>query len=180
MSGSTPTPRVEIQCHDLNDPLPDLGEFGAVVSSFAIHHVDDARKREVYAEAFAALRPGGVFLNLEHVASTSDRLHRQFRVAIGHGERPDDPSNQLTLVGPPASGWLTSASRTWTAIGSGSSWPYWLGSSRSAEPDGYRRGHAHRRPRRTNRSTRNGRRRARRLHPDVPRRPPELEEAPAP
>ena len=93
-------PRVDIQRHDLTDRLPELGLFDAVVSSFAIHHVDDDRKREVYAEAFAALRPGGAFLNLEHVASSTERLHQQFRVAIGHGHKPDDPSNQLALVGP--------------------------------------------------------------------------------
>lgn len=90
--------RVEIRRHDLNERLPDLGVIDAVVSSFAIHHVDDARKREVYAEAHDALVPGGVFLNLEHVASATERLHEQFRVAIGHAEKPDDPSNLLAPV----------------------------------------------------------------------------------
>ena len=34
----------------------------------------DHRKRELYAEAFSLLRPGGWFVNLEHVASLTPRL----------------------------------------------------------------------------------------------------------
>ena len=89
---------VEVRAHDLEDPLPDEGPFDAIVSSFAIHHVPDGRKRSLYAEAFALLRPGGAFLNLEHVASPTPALHQAFREAIGVGDQPDDPSNLLAPV----------------------------------------------------------------------------------
>ena len=89
---------VEVRPHDLEDPLPADGPFDAIVSSFAIHHVPDARKRALYAEAFALLRPGGAFLNLEHVASPTERLHQGFKDAIGIGDDPDDPSNLLAPV----------------------------------------------------------------------------------
>jgi SAM-dependent methyltransferase len=88
-------PRVEIIEHDLDDPLPDLGTFDAIVSSFAIHHCSPRRQRRLYAEVFDRLTPGGVFCNLEHVDSPTPELHREFLAAIGVKPEDDDPSNQL-------------------------------------------------------------------------------------
>lgn len=91
--------RVELRRHDLSQPLPhDLGRFDAVVSSFAIHHLEDERKRSLYAEAFDLLEPGGVFANFEHVASASERLHRAFFAAIGEPLENADPSDRLLDV----------------------------------------------------------------------------------
>ena len=91
-------PRVEVVEHDLDDPLPDLGRFDAVVSSFAIHHCSHERKRALYAEVFEALVPGGVFANLEHVSSPTPALHERFMAAIGTDAADEDPSNQLLDV----------------------------------------------------------------------------------
>lgn len=90
--------RVEIVAHDLEAPLPSLGRFDAVVSSFAIHHLPHARKRQLYAEVAAILRPGGVFCNLDHVASPSERVHLKFLRAIGYSPQEEDPSNKLLDV----------------------------------------------------------------------------------
>ncbi|MBK9180150.1 MAG: class I SAM-dependent methyltransferase [Acidimicrobiales bacterium] len=90
--------RVVLQRHDLDDALPDLGRFDAVVSSFAIHHVSHPRKRALYGEAVSILEPGGLFANLEHVASPTEQLHTAFLVAIGNDPADDDPSNQLLDV----------------------------------------------------------------------------------
>lgn len=54
------------------------GRFDVIISGFSIHHQPNGRKRELYAELFDLLNPGGLFLNLEHVASPTPWLERQF------------------------------------------------------------------------------------------------------
>jgi tRNA (cmo5U34)-methyltransferase len=90
---------VTIVAHDLDRPLPALlDEFDAVVSSFAIHHLADARKRALYEEIYRALRPGGQFCNLEHVASATSSLHDEFLARLDVAPADEDPSNKLLDV----------------------------------------------------------------------------------
>lgn len=100
-------------------PLRDNGGgFDVVVSGFSIHHQPDERKREIYQEIYSILAPGGIFLNLEHVASASrwgeiqfeeyfiDSLHRYHgprgkareQVAADFYHRPDKVANLLSPV----------------------------------------------------------------------------------
>lgn len=53
------------------DRMRAYAPFDAVVSGYSIHHQPDARKREVYAEIFSLLQPGGWFINIEHVSSAA-------------------------------------------------------------------------------------------------------------
>jgi tRNA (cmo5U34)-methyltransferase len=90
--------RVELIEHDLAEPLPALGRFDAVLSSFAIHHLEHERKRSLYGEVFDLLAPGGVFANFEHVASPTHRLHLAFFAAIDEPIENEDPSDRLLDV----------------------------------------------------------------------------------
>lgn len=89
---------VRVVQHDLDEPLPDLGTFGVVVSAFAIHHCEDERKRALYREIHDRLEPGGIFCNLEHVASPTPELHQHFLQSCGIAPEDEDPSNKLVSV----------------------------------------------------------------------------------
>jgi SAM-dependent methyltransferase len=84
---------VAVVDHNLEHELPQMGQFDAVISSFAIHHVVHERKRTLYNEIFDVLAPNGVFCNLEHVASPTPHLHAEFLRAISWEQ--EDPSNKL-------------------------------------------------------------------------------------
>ncbi|NER32457.1 MAG: class I SAM-dependent methyltransferase, partial [Symploca sp. SIO1C4] len=101
------------------EKLP-LQQFDVIVSGFSIHHQPDARKKTLYAELFELLSPGGIFLNLEHVASPTPWLEAQHdalfleammafqkgspnpktfdELATGYHARPDKEANILALV----------------------------------------------------------------------------------
>ncbi len=52
--------------------------FDAIVSGYSIHHQSDIRKREIYAEIFSLLRPGGWFVNVEHIAPATELVTEIF------------------------------------------------------------------------------------------------------
>ena len=58
---------------DFAEPLPE-GPFDAIVSSLAIHHLDDQGKASLYARARQALRPGGALVNAEQVLGETPAL----------------------------------------------------------------------------------------------------------
>ncbi len=97
---------VELGLHDLNQPLAVSVPFDAVVSGLAIHHLSDERKRALFSEVHALLTPGGVFVNLDLVASATLEQHERFRRAIGREE--DDPADRLASMCEQL-GWLRDA-----------------------------------------------------------------------
>jgi SAM-dependent methyltransferase len=98
--------RVEIRRGDLRDSIATLGACDLVVSGFAIHHLEDARKQALFNEIARVLTPNGMFCNLEVVASPTAELHVAFRNAIGRAE--DDPDDKLVDIETQL-GWLRSA-----------------------------------------------------------------------
>jgi tRNA (cmo5U34)-methyltransferase len=63
---------------DMRERLPD-GPFDAVVSALAIHHLEDPDKRGLFARVHEVLRPGGAFVNAEHVTGPSGWLEGVYR-----------------------------------------------------------------------------------------------------
>lgn len=98
--------RVEVRFGDLAEPLAALGSFDVVVSGLAIHHLENDRKRQLFAEVAERLRPAGLFANLEVVASATPELHRHFLAAVGRDA--DDPEDRLAGAEEQAE-WMRSA-----------------------------------------------------------------------
>jgi ubiquinone/menaquinone biosynthesis C-methylase UbiE len=113
---------VNVVAHNFDEALPALGNFDAIISSFAIHHVVHERKRTLCTEIYNLLNPGGVFCNLEHVASPSQRLHEEFLERIGFTVATEDPFTSYWMSKRSSDGYGRSDSRMWIVRGSGGNW----------------------------------------------------------
>jgi tRNA (cmo5U34)-methyltransferase len=69
--------RAEVIAGDMYEGIP-AGPWDAVISALAIHHMTDRGKRSVYEAVFRELRPGGVFVNAEHVLGETPALHEHY------------------------------------------------------------------------------------------------------
>lgn len=90
----------QITVRSLSEELPG-GPFDAIVSALAIHHLNDAEKRDLYSRILVALAPGGVFINAEQISGRSARLqnlieavHLDRARALGSSEVEIDGATQ--------------------------------------------------------------------------------------
>lgn len=70
--------RVEVRVGDMYKEIPE-GPWDAIVSALAIHHLTDEGKQFVYRQACEQLKPGGVFVNAEHVYGPTEEMDVEYR-----------------------------------------------------------------------------------------------------
>lgn len=70
---------------------PEDGLFDAVVAFETLHHVSAAKKTELFAKVHRWLRPGGVFLECDYIASTPEMEEMAFAEAARRRARDGVP-----------------------------------------------------------------------------------------
>lgn len=70
---------------------PGDGPFDAVVAFETLHHVNAAKKAELFAKVHRWLRPGGVFLECDYIASTPEMEEMAFAEAARRRARDGVP-----------------------------------------------------------------------------------------
>jgi ubiquinone/menaquinone biosynthesis C-methylase UbiE len=96
-----PPEQTTIVQQDLNDtawlnPVQSHAPFDAVVSGYAIHHLTDERKKSLYQEIFGLLKPGGIFINVEHIASPTEWVEDLFNHAFAMALYDEEVAKEYT------------------------------------------------------------------------------------
>ncbi len=89
------------------DLVQSSAPFDGIVSGFSIHHQPDSRKKVLYNEIFSLLKPGGAFINIEHIAPESGWIEERFNELfidsmIAHNQRhginlsPEETAKKFT------------------------------------------------------------------------------------
>jgi tRNA (cmo5U34)-methyltransferase len=60
-----------------NTPLPS--NCDAIASALSIHHLEDDRKQSVLPNILTALKPGGTFINADHIAGPTPTLELDYQ-----------------------------------------------------------------------------------------------------
>ncbi len=58
--------------------IKSIKKFDLIISGFSIHHIDNEKKKNLYKDIFNLLKPGGIFINLEHVSSPTEKIEELF------------------------------------------------------------------------------------------------------
>lgn len=73
----------EFIVQDFNDnnwhsSIKSTYKFDLIISAYSIHHIENEQKKRLYKDIYQLLKPNGIFLNLEHVASPTAKTEELF------------------------------------------------------------------------------------------------------
>lgn len=75
-------------------------KFDLIIAGYSIHHIENTLKQRLYRDIFELLKPNGIFLNLEHVSSSTTVLEEMFNELFSdnmisyHKHIKDNKSNE--------------------------------------------------------------------------------------
>jgi len=64
---------------DYSGAAPFAGGYDLVISALSIHHLDEAKKRSLFAKVYASLAPGGIFVNADQVLGDTPEIESVYR-----------------------------------------------------------------------------------------------------
>jgi len=70
-------PRVTYSLQD-HSSLSSTSEYDLVISALSIHHLEDSDKRTLFRRIYEALRPGGMFINVDQALAPTSRGEEQY------------------------------------------------------------------------------------------------------
>ncbi|MFF5994888.1 methyltransferase domain-containing protein [Lysinibacillus sp. KU-BSD001] len=112
------TDRCELYVGDFSNSIQNFVEPNSVdciVSGYAIHHLPHEKKKALYTDIYNLLKPGGIFINIEHTASVTEEMEKLYdelfidhltaynngqraEIATEYYSRPDKADNILERV----------------------------------------------------------------------------------
>lgn len=75
-----------------------VAPYDLVVSRYAIHHLPNERKQTLFGEILELLTPGGLFVNIEHVASSAEIYTDIFDSLMIEGISANSPTTDIESV----------------------------------------------------------------------------------
>ena len=73
----THTPNIRYIQADFKSLHLPPGSYDLVMSSIAIHHIEDTEKIKLYKEVFQALSPGGIFIFADQTRGITDEIYKK-------------------------------------------------------------------------------------------------------
>jgi tRNA (cmo5U34)-methyltransferase len=75
--------------------LPQMGSFDLVYSILAIHHLSDEEKQTLFKKIFTQLKPGGIFILIDVVKGTDERLTEIYLNSTFSFDEYDKPASLI-------------------------------------------------------------------------------------